>query len=1844
MVYYMVSIGRDKEVRVMADYRKLERWAEKLLDTGKRNNLISFRDTKGGTAEVLSPDPESIFLKCSVGRVFEVFDPKLPEDEIEEYLENAEIHANAGELSTASGDGDSEAVEGLLEDAGPEGKTGELPSSGFADNPESMHFPDKKASEGVSLRKELSDAGERGLRSREEYLAAYAPRMRKDRQLLFYAKTPNVMAAVRGIAKKAKEMQDETGINAAYLVFGFLKWREKASMSIFYEAPLLLVHVNLLTGTLRDPVKIEISDDDVVVNPTFRYYLQAEQGIRLPEYTDGEPLAVYFAKTAQAVRGTGWEVLDACKLGIFSFLNLNMYEDLKRNADRILANPNVRGLLGEADAQLRLSDSQASEDLGRRGWQGGTPGAAERQGHMQGVENAGTAGRTSGQPSLTPNPLIDLHTVVDADSSQIEAIEMAKSGKSFVLQGPPGTGKSQTITNIIAECLHDGKKVLFVSEKQAALNVVFDKLKKAGLADFCLELHSHKANKRAVIEELNRTLETPRSSVLPGAEEEIRHKAKAQAQLDGYAFALHKKRERIEKSLYELFDLYAEERNSPEVDAAISDIAEKGQTYLLGAVRALEQYAEYVPSVGENYRENPWFGFADARISYEGRGRLRADLAELSEAFRALSEETAGLRDLFGAPEMFYASAAAWQTLLELCGKSDVMTPRLLSEEAVSEIFPQLLRLKELAGNLVPLRNAILEGFTPSVFRELDGRTLYTRLTGEFASFFSRVFSGEFRNLVAGIRLHAKNGEKPGYEQAVRFAEQLMRAQEAQADFDAAAAPVQSFLGKCWQGPDTDWERVLSEMQALQSCLRLLEEAAAGGKNPRNSGETGGRARADGFSPRESGGVFAGARRICGNLPEMSPEEFAARQAEFHVAAERLRERLDAAREPVSRLRAQFSGKVIDFDHDRYDLCREKLNACLADFEMLGNWLGFMAVLEELEKHGLTAFVDVCIKEGIRPEETVGAFRRVFYRHWIENLLFTDPALASFTRIRQEQAVQTFAQKDTLQYEISKLQIRAELSKKRPNLELVAGGSAVAILRREGSKKRKQMPIRRLLSETGSLVQILKPCFLMSPLSVSTFLDPDKITFDTVVFDEASQIFPQDAVGAAYRGKQLIVVGDSRQMPPSDFFTSLVELEEDDEEVGDVGDFESILDVCSAALTTKRLSWHYRSHYEQLIAFSNRHFYDNRLVTFPSSTRDRKGIGVDFFFVEGTFDRRTKTNLAEAEAVVGHVYRHIEEYPERSLGVVAFSAAQQGLIDRLLLKKRMEEPSKEWFFRADRPEPFFVKNLETVQGDERDTIIFSVAYAKDREGRFLLNFGPLNREGGERRLNVAVTRAKDNVQLISSIRDADIDLTRTNSEGVRLLRAYLSYAEKGEAALEGGARRTEEEGSLSSFEKEVAETLREGGFSVDAGVGCSEQRVGLALRQPEGERYLLAIESDGGTYRNARNARDRDCLRQRVLENMGWQFCRVWSTEWYRNREVELERLLRTAKEAVERDKKPVKPAESDAPGTPALLTETFADAPLAEAPLAEAGGSAEPGSQGFAGAPLAEAGGSAEPGSQGFAGAPLAKAGAGAASGSALSEGFLTEEPLEEAPAREPSEILLKEMPGEVSADRSPAGRFLKKKAPGMLRENVSSEAPLKETRSGSEEAEALAQEAEARFSVEETETAAGFPEYRQADAMALLSKYTFQRAIRRIAKVEAPLSEEYLLKRIVQAFGREKVTRVVVGEYNSRMEGCERLGLLRRDGFLYLQDMGEIRLRVPGVKREVKYIALEELADGLLAILRQSVTANRDGLYKTLANLLGYARASDSMAERFEAALWMLEEEGRVTEADGVLGLTEA
>lgn len=1533
---------------------KLNKWADLLLDTGKRNNLINFRDSKSATVEIVYPNFDTLFAKAEHLANWEVFDVKSNDESDDDLIE-------------------------------------------FENEDEQAENEREK------------------FVSKEDYVATYEPRLKKSSQILIYNASANPINALRNISKKAKTAIEETGVNIAYMAFGFIRWTESENSQYVMRAPLLLAPISIENDSAIEPYRIKITDSDMIVNPTFAFKLKSDYGIELPAYDDDEGIEPYLEKIENVLAKLKWTIAKECKIGIFSFLKINMYKDLKNNAAKILENRNVRVLLGEripADAPLSVTEEKPVENL-------------------------------------------PLHNVVDADYSQSEAVETARSGQSFVLQGPPGTGKSQTITNIIAECLAGGKKVLFVSEKSAALNVVYDKLKKAGLEEFCLELHSHKANKKGVITELCRTLKTPKSALSDRAQKEIEEKTRAQKDLDDYASELHKVRPVINKTLYKLYEEVAACRNAPDVEFVIKDVKKKGEAYITEAETALTHYVEYTRSVGYDYRQNVWYGYDELDSSYEYDAQLKSDLKDAI----SLCDDIKTLNDTIRKEFSVYAAnmnqAYALKEFFNLVKSSKFITPALLDLALLSYALPAVNAMRDLSKEIVNAKKIIDEDFDEDVYK-LDGSSLYKKLTKQFPGVFSRIFSGEYKRIADELKLCAKNGKKIKYKKAVAATDTLRIYQKNVSDFRDREKRIKPMLGSAYKGVSTDFDKLTEELNILKKVL-------------------------------DTGVDFS--------VPAtLTLQTFYEKQKIFATFAASFDKSFGKFEEAKTRLAEKFNPAEYDARNASIDVLSNKYLGCLDNIDKLDDWREFVKLINRLDKAELKTFVDYTIERRISVEDVIFAYRKAFYTQWVYLILRESPVLIKLSRIPHDATVRLFQEKDELNFEINKAIIKAGLSAQRPNLDMVAQGSAISILLREGEKKRKLKGIRTLLQEIGDLALTLKPCFLMSPLSVSTFLSADAC-FDTVIFDEASQIFPQDAIGAIYRGKQLIVVGDSKQMPPSNFFNASFAQDDNDNEPDDLTDFESILDICSATFPQKRLKWHYRSRFESLISFSNKNFYDNELITFPSAKQNSDGIGVDYFYVDGTFDRKTKTNRAEAERIVDLVFENIEKYPERSLGVVAFSISQQNLIDKLILKRRRQDPSKEPFFRSDKAEPFFVKNLETVQGDERDTIIFSIAYGKDSQGRLLLNFGPLNREGGERRLNVAVTRAKYNAQIVSSMRYADIDLSRTQSLGARLLREYLDYAENGEIALSRSATSAISTNINafneydSEFETEVCEFLRENGFGVDTQVGCSSYKIDLALKRPDSPDYLLAIECDGATYRSSKNARDRDRLRQEVLERMGWKFYRVWSTDWFRNKRVEKERLLEAAKSAVENS------ATLPSPSEPAVL--------------------------------------------------------------------------------------------GDVSfAEVAEVKRF-------------------------------------------------EFPHYVTVDEREIAKKFNYDKlkVIRAVTYCESPLSEEWLLKRIVFLFGREKVTNVVRNEYEYLMRNCSHYNIIRKNGFLYAQDKEIPLLRVPQenapIVREVKYIALEELALGMKEILAQNVSVEKNGLFRLLVQQLGFSRAGDAIVQRLEDALRLIENE---------------
>jgi very-short-patch-repair endonuclease len=1057
--------------------------------------------------------------------------------------------------------------------------------------------------------------------------------------------------------------------------------------------------------------------------------------------------------------------------------------------------------------------------------------------------------------------------VLDADSSQQEAIIAAKHGVSFVLQGPPGTGKSQTITNIIAECLAAGKTVLFVSEKMAALEVVKKRLDDCGLGHFCLELHSHKANKRKVIEELRRALEEswefPASQV---EEKDLSQLQNLRMRLNRYVRALHQPRGALQRTPFQIHGELARYQSAPDLPFDLPNVLEMDWERLQRMDDLLRRLTA-MPQVFENHHEHPWHGCrletwsfslqAEINDRLENTRRLVGELCQACQeiAHHCHLEMPRTLRE-----------AHEFCRLLQKAGETP-FPPRAWFHD-FEELIPMAQEAQVIYREYQEQRSSLLTCYRSDVLN-LDAASLLTRFETEYRTPF-RIFKRRFWQDLSALRSYLVSPrQRIGYKQAMRDLKLIKAVQEKEAWIDAHQREHRRRFGKHFNGLGTRWESILP---ALQWIRQLVEEFGV---------------------QRES--------------------TFAAMLSEWPQDVEAMRRLCSALAQRLEKVEEEqrYWEEVMDVEaslnHARLD------EVPLPDWQgwlkrleenrgRLNEWINFQQLKKGCEEIGLADCLEMAMNRKLKASQLVSAFYKRFYQLWLDAIYKQDETLREFNSDHYSRLLEEFRRLDKKQLETARQRIQRKLASRRPQTFWVdAPSSEQMILRREIAKRRRHKPIRRLFSEIPNLLLALKPCLLMSPLSVSQFLDPRIFQFDVVIFDEASQICPEDAIGAIMRGRQLIVVGDSKQLPPTRFFTSMGLEEWDEEEELDV--FESILDECaSIGLPSKMLLWHYRSRHESLIAFSNYHFYDNRLNTFPSAHIRDKEFGIEFVYVpDGVYDRgKSRRNVVEARKVAELVFRHFEQFPKRSLGVVAFSEAQQMAIleeiERLRLKRREYEP----FFDENRHEPFFVKNLENVQGDERDVMFFSVGYGKDATGRMSLNFGPLNSAGGERRLNVAITRARYHVKLIASIQPEEIDLSRTESDGVRLLRGYMEFARQGgDRALLSSSPQVDSEPHFDSpFEEAVWQALTERGLRVHTQVGCSGYRIDLAVVDPQNPgRYVLGIECDGATYHSSKTARDRDRLRQQVLESLGWRIHRIWSRDWIENPQRELERILAVLRE-----------------------------------------------------------------------------------------------------------------------------------------------------------------------------------------------------------------------------------------------------------------------------------------------------------------------------------------------------------
>ncbi|WP_215455072.1 DUF3320 domain-containing protein [Streptomyces sp. ATCC 21386] len=731
----------------------------------------------------------------------------------------------------------------------------------------------------------------------------------------------------------------------------------------------------------------------------------------------------------------------------------------------------------------------------------------------------------------------------------------------------------------------------------------------------------------------------------------------------------------------------------------------------------------------------------------------------------------------------------------------------------------------------------------------------------------------------------------------------VVAARAAEASFAENEATYRTLLGSLYRGTETDRDAILDALDWAQKVRR----AAHGGHSlplPQMAARLMLTASADASVADRAADWRDQREALAGHFEAGRAEELRRELGESLTAAQAIVSRLD--RDP--------------FGPEAWTSCADALTL--------------------LKGYHLDGLPDQLARRDVSAEDFPAAMERAVLTAWVEHQLTHDSRLKPMRAVERDQLVERFQSADKDLVAAAHAEVIAACNTRRPRRTSV--GQA-ATIRREAEKQRRHMPVRHLLQQTRDVVRLVKPCFMMSPLTVSQFLPPD-FEFDVVVFDEASQVLPQDAVNSVYRGKALVVAGDQKQLPPTSFFAAAGDSDDGDEWDEDATDgFESILDMCKASgvLRGLPLRWHYRSRHENLIAFSNHDFYDNSMVTFPGALEQGPDIGVEFIKADGVYDRGGNSdNPLEAAKVAQRVIHHFDTRPEHTLGVVALSKAQAEAIEEAVQKARAARPDLDHHFTEGRLDGFFIKNLETVQGDERDVIILSIGYGPDHRGKLLSTFGPINREGGWRRLNVAVTRARRRMEVVASFYGGD--LPDSANKSVQHLKRYLQYAQHGPAILQTKAA-DPDAAPESPFEEEVIDVLRGWGYEVQPQVGVAGFRIDMAVRHPGAPgTYALGIECDGAMYHSSRAARDRDRLREAVLRDLGWKLHRIWGTDWYRNRRDAMARLRAAVEAACAEDPHAVRVAPPvGAAGSGGGLGDGDSTAEAVDGPLGVVGGEA---------------------------------------------------------------------------------------------------------------------------------------------------------------------------------------------------------------------------------------------------------------------------------------------------------------
>ncbi len=1339
----------------------------------------------------------------------------------------------------------------------------------------------------------------------------------------------------------------DLGYNNLFLALGFVEWKQQKDNST-HKAPLVLVPVELSRRSVGSPFKVQWTGEDLSLNLSLKHKLQ-DQGIVLPEQNaiDSEnDLVEYIEKVKKAIGfKNGWNVLSQVYISTFSFKKFVMYKDLSiENWDHI-----------------------EKSEIGR------LFGLSE-------VDNFDSFDIKSIDDNINP---VETYNVVDADSSQIAVIEDAKKGHSLVVEGPPGTGKSQTIVNLISELLANEKKILFVSEKMAALEVVKKRMDSVGLGSYCLELHSNKTRKRSFLDDLNRSLLKEKVEV-----EDIEDYEKLQqsiTNLNEYRQLIRTKYGDTNLSIYDLIGMYEYKYQELEKIGqrvykfnlpSLKNITPQKRTQLISNIDEIAEIYKLIHPI----KDNPWnytnidyispddidninfksseidshmehiqqdieefsqktnlqkptkYGeikkyIQQARLSLSDQdyssedGKLKKivdsvqeyqnsfnnninidkidDIESIKEQLDGLllqvnsveisydimfhhevpllltrireaykSKEESPVKRALNDPDLvqkFYQFKANKDSFTKFMNKDYKKAKNELKsyyshdvdDDTITQDFDNLLKWNDDINSVI---NTVLPYSKSSnltaeqIIYELERLTILFEKVNEINSKISKIFKKEYFKTLNDLEYHVNS---------------LHRQKELKNFIDENESLARKYF-KSWNNVETDFTQLVNEYEGISKFVQ---------------DDNSNKVIIDQFSKDELEDII--------NDLEIKADEIS---EDYNYLNSLLHFKNKLNQNNINSIRLEDFNSIIQ--------------SITENIRSLSDWSQFNTYCSQFKNDYTKDIIKLIKDDKIKAEAIVPLFEFNFANNILIEVFKKHEILKNFNSNIYEKNIQLFQELDVETINLNQYRVKEILDNKRPDLSIsIAPTSQLGILVHEMNKKRNHKSIRQILKECNDIVTDIKPCLLMSPLSIAQYLDTKTFEsyFDYIIFDEASQVKIEDAIGALLRGKHYIIMGDTKQLPPTAFFDVETNVESQEAEEMHVQDVESILHFCKTVLPYRMLKCHYRSRHESLIAVSNFEFYNNDLFIYPSPIINSDDLGLKLVYnPNNIYDKgKTRQNKGEAKEVVEYALNHFAKYSfTKSLGIGTFSVAQkQAILEEIELRLK-ENPEFDQYFNTTGENAFFVKNIENIQGDERDVMLISVGYGFDETHNLSSNFGPLNNDGGERRLNVLTTRAKEKCIVFANFKSSDMNISLKSPKGVQVLKTYLYYAEHGKFP----SNFIEEQDFDSQFEQSVYNFLVKKGYKVEKRVGCSDYRVDLAVLDPgNDDEYILAIECDGSDYNNDASARERDRIRQNMLEGLGWNYHRIWSTDWYHNRQNAKQNLIKAINEAIKNKEENIK-------------------------------------------------------------------------------------------------------------------------------------------------------------------------------------------------------------------------------------------------------------------------------------------------------------------------------------------------